>query len=131
MCNIHKTKTDRKNRKRGYEGEIDDPLLVEIIQRTRGTFQHNEQISSQVGVSEAPTKMQEEQLQLEFIPYMRSDRIPLFEASMGLSGLDNTGAGLNMGNIDYHQSVTDRHAIFVLKSAYLKDMEDTDPFNIS
>ena len=45
--------------------------------------------------------------------------------------LDDTGAGLNLGNLEYQQSVAERHPILVLKYAYLKDMEDVDPLNIS
>ena len=48
-----------------------------------------------------------------------------------ISGLANTGAGLNLVNLDYHQSVTERHPNLVLKFAYLKDLDGVDPFNIS
>ena len=48
-----------------------------------------------------------------------------------MSGLANTGAGLNLGNLDYHQSVVDQHLNLVLKCAYLKGLNDMDPFNIS
>ena len=43
-------KNDRENRKRGYEGQIEEPYLVENLQRTGGHIQRNEQIHSQVGV---------------------------------------------------------------------------------
>ena len=46
-------------------------------------------------------------------------------------GLDDTGTGLNLVNLDYHQSVAERHPNLVLKFAYLKDMYDLDPFSIS
>ena len=46
-------------------------------------------------------------------------------------GLANTGAGLNEGNLNYHQSVVQRHPNLVLKFAYLKDLNYLDPFNIS
>ena len=36
-----------------------------------------------------------------------------------------------MGNIEYHQSVSERQPSFVLTFAYLKDLEDVDPLNIS
>ena len=36
-----------------------------------------------------------------------------------------------MGNIEYHQSVAERHLKLVLKFAYLKDLDDVEPFNIS
>ena len=89
---------------------------------------------------------------------MQSDRIPAFEASLRrssvlvkmsqqlphmdfsigegpktsyMSGLDDTGVGLNLGNLEYHQSVTERHPNLVLKCEYLKDLEDIDPLNIS
>ena len=48
-----------------------------------------------------------------------------------MSGLANIGAGLNLGNLEYHQSVVERHSNLVLKFVYLRDLEDVDPFNIS
>ena len=48
-----------------------------------------------------------------------------------MSGLADTGAGLNLVNIEYHQSFVERHPNLVLKFSYLKDMEDVDPLNIS
>ena len=47
------------------------------------------------------------------------------------SGLADTGAGLNLVNLDYHQSVVERRPNSVFKSAYLKDMEEVYPFNTS
>ena len=38
---------------------------------------------------------------------------------------------MNLGNIEYHQSVAGHHPNLVLKFVYLKDLEDVDPFNIS
>ena len=46
-------------------------------------------------------------------------------------GLTNTGAGLNLGNSYYQQSIAEHHPNLVLKFAYLKDLEDVDPCNIS
>ena len=48
-----------------------------------------------------------------------------------MSGLADTGAGLDLWNLEYHQSVTESHPNLVLKFVYLKDLEDVDPFNIS
>ena len=48
-----------------------------------------------------------------------------------MSGLDDTGAGLNLVKIEYHQSVAESHPNLMLKFAHLKDMEDVDPLNIS
>ena len=48
-----------------------------------------------------------------------------------MSGLANIGAGLNLGNLEYHQSVSDFYPNLVLKFAYLKDLDELDPFNIS
>ena len=48
-----------------------------------------------------------------------------------MSGLADTGARLNLVNLEYHQSVAERHPNLVLKFAYLKDLEDVNPFNIS
>ena len=48
-----------------------------------------------------------------------------------MSSLAYTGFRLNLVNIEYHQSVAERHPNLVLKFAYLKDLEDVDPFNIS
>ena len=47
------------------------------------------------------------------------------------SGLTNTGAGLNLGNLDYHQSVAESHPDLVLNFAHLKYLEDVCPLNIS
>ena len=38
---------------------------------------------------------------------------------------------MNFGNIDYHQSVAERHPNLVFKSAHLKDLQYVDTFNIS
>ena len=77
-----KTKNNKENRKRGYEGQIEEPYLVEKFQKKIGPIKRNEQINSQVGVEEAPNKTHEKYLQLHFIPYLQSDRIPVFEASL-------------------------------------------------
>ena len=46
-------------------------------------------------------------------------------------GLYGTVAGLNVINLNYHQSVVERQPNLVLKISYMKDLEDVDPFNIS
>ena len=46
-------------------------------------------------------------------------------------GLSDIGAGLKQGNQDLHQSVVKCHPNLVLKFAYLEDLGDIDPFNIS
>ena len=48
-----------------------------------------------------------------------------------MSGLDNKGAGSNLRNLEYHQSVADCHPNLVLKFEYLKYLDDMDPLNIS
>ena len=48
-----------------------------------------------------------------------------------MSGLADTGAGLNLGNFEYHQSVAELHPNLVLKFSYLKDIDDVDSFNIN
>ena len=48
-----------------------------------------------------------------------------------MSILDDTLAGLNLRNLEYHQSVVEHHPNLVLKFAYLKDLDDVDPFKIS
>ena len=48
-----------------------------------------------------------------------------------MSGLADIGAGLNLVNLEYHQSVSERYPNLVLQFVYLKDMEGVDPFNIS
>ena len=48
-----------------------------------------------------------------------------------MSGLADTGSGLDLVNLKYHQSVAERHPNLVPKFAYLKDLEDVDPFNTS
>ena len=40
-------------------------------------------------------------------------------------------AGSHLGNMEYHQSVAERHLNLVLKFAYLDDMEDLYQFDIS
>ena len=47
-----------------------------------------------------------------------------------MSGLSDIGSGLNLGNIEYHQSVAEQHPNLVLEFAYLKDLDDVDKFNI-
>ena len=46
-------------------------------------------------------------------------------------GLANIGAGLDLVNIEYYQSVAEQHPKLVLKFTYLKGMDCVDPFNIS
>ena len=46
-------------------------------------------------------------------------------------GLADTGGGLNLIHLEYHQSVVGCHPTLVLEFAYLKDLEDVDTFNIS
>ena len=46
-------------------------------------------------------------------------------------GLDDTGSGVNMVNLDYHQSVSERYPNLELKFDYLKYLGDVDKFNIS
>ena len=38
---------------------------------------------------------------------------------------------MNLGNIEYQQSVAERHHNLVLKCAYLKDLDDVDSFTVS
>ena len=91
-------------------------------------------------MTESHNKKQEEYLKLHFIQYMQSERIPIFEAYLSRSnavvqmpqkllhlnlpigegaifynklGWENTGYGLNMGNIYYEQSVTENHTNLV------------------
>ena len=45
-------------------------------------------------------------------------------------GLPNTGAGLDLVNLDFRQSVEECHPNLVLKFSYLNDMDDVDLFNI-
>ena len=46
-------------------------------------------------------------------------------------GLVDTGAKLYLVTLEYNQSMMDINANFVVKLAYLKDLEGVDPFNIS
>ena len=41
-------------------------------------------------------------------------------------GLDDTGAELNLGNMEYHQSVAKLHPNLVSIFLYLKDMDNMD-----
>ena len=146
------------NRKRSYEeqGEVFYP--GKIFQMARGPAQTSNQIHNQVSVTEAPKKMQEEYLQLQFIPSLHSESIPVFEAllrrsnavvqmsqllpHLNLSILEvpksyymyisaGTGARLDFGNMYYHQSAAELHLNTVSKFNYLKDMNDVGPLNIS
>ena len=47
-----------------------------------------------------------------------------------MSGFADIGAGLNLVHLEFHQSVVELHPHLVLKFAYLKDLDDVDPFNI-
>ena len=47
-----------------------------------------------------------------------------------MSGLADTGSGLNLVNIEYHKSVSERNPNLMMKFAYLKDLYDVDTFNI-
>ena len=48
-----------------------------------------------------------------------------------MSGLEDTGAELNLVNLEYHQSVAERHPNLVLKCLSLKDLYDVNQYNIS
>ena len=109
-------------------------------------------------MSEAPNKIQEEYIQLHFIAYQQSEKTPVFEAYLRISnvvvkmyqklphmnfqtgegprssnmfGLADTGAELNFGNWDYHQSVVERYSNLVLEISYLKDLDYVYPSNIT
>ena len=45
--------------------------------------------------------------------------------------LADIGSVSNLGNMDHHQSVAECHTNLVPNFAYLKDLDDVDPFNIS
>ena len=46
-------------------------------------------------------------------------------------GLANKVAGLNLGNIYYHQSASELHLNCVMTFSYLKDLDDVGLFDIS
>ena len=46
-------------------------------------------------------------------------------------GLLDTGAGLNIGRLSYHQSITECHPELVVQFAFLKDVPGLDPLQIS
>ena len=48
-----------------------------------------------------------------------------------MSDLAYIGAGLNLVNLKYHKSVSERYPNLVLQFVYLKDMVGVDPFSIS
>ena len=58
-------------------------------------------------------------------------KIPGIHTSSNMFRLLDIGAGLNSGNMDYHQSFAERYPNLVLKFAYLDDMEDFYQFDIS
>ena len=45
--------------------------------------------------------------------------------------LADTVSGINLVNTDYYKSVAECHPNLVLKFAYLNNLDDVDPFNIS
>ena len=58
-----------------------------------------------------------------------SQQLPHLKFSIGeeqkssyMSGLADTGAGLKLGNLEYHQSAAERHPNLLLKFAYSKDL---------
>ena len=46
--------------------------------------------------------------------------------SYNMFGLADVGVGLNLGNLEYRQSVAKRHPKLVLKSVYLMDLDNVD-----
>ena len=46
-------------------------------------------------------------------------------------GLVDTGTGLNIGRLSYHQSITKHHPKLVVQFAFLKDVPGLDPLQIS
>ena len=60
-------------------------------------------------------------------------KLPIVEGPRpsNMFGLDDAGDRMDLGNIDYHHLVAERHPNLVLKSAYLKELENLDTFNIS
>ena len=113
---------------------------------------------SHVIIEEASNTTQEEYTKLYLISYLQSEIIPSFEASLRRSnvvaqmsqqlpyinlqigegqispnmfGLNYTGSGLSLVNLDYHQSVSERKPNLVLKFVYLEDLDDVDSFNIN
>ena len=46
-------------------------------------------------------------------------------------GLANTGSRLDSGNLNYHQSVAERHPNLLIKFLHLKDIYGVHPVNIS
>ena len=64
----------------GEQGEGLNP--EETFQRTKGPVQIGDKIHGHLKVEESPKEMQEHYLQLHFIPYLYSEIIPLFEASI-------------------------------------------------
>ena len=55
---VTKTNHDIKNRKKGYEGQVQGYYLGEILQKARGHDHNTEQIYGQVIIVEAPNKIQ-------------------------------------------------------------------------
>ena len=51
--------------------------------------------------------------------------------SSNIFSFSNTGAGLDLVNLDYYYLVTEHHPNVVLKFSYLKDTDGVDTLNIS
>ena len=98
-------------------------------------------------------------LQLMYVPAIAADRIPMFQATLQrlqaniqlshclphimwqvgeagtesattLRALVDTGAGLNVGRLDYHMSIAKQHPELILQCGYLKDFEGVQPFGL-
>ena len=87
VWDIYENKNERENRKIFYEGQIEKPNLGGKIQRAIGYIQRNDQPHSQVVVAQEPNNTKEEYLQLHFIKFLQSERIPVFEASLRRSNV--------------------------------------------
>ena len=73
---------ERENCKIGYEGNIEGKYPGGgrcCKEKGQEDLLKTAKNHGQVIVTEAPKNKQEEYLQLHFIPYLQSDRIPLFE----------------------------------------------------
>ena len=69
-------------RKIGNDGQVEGFNPGKIFQRSIGLAQNIDQIRGQVTVTEELNNTQEEYLQLHFIASIKSEKIPVFEASI-------------------------------------------------
>ena len=65
----------------------------------------------------------------QYLPHLKfpMGKVPI---SSNMFDFDNTGAGLNLGNLYNPKSFVEHHLNLELKISYLKDLDHVEPFKI-